>query len=280
VAGKRSISVAELKAECTVLERAVRSAGLATIEEVQSNKPGKPDNPDRDARAWLRYYTALQRAHALVTKTSLPSSPADDATVLDALRGEPVEVPLIRKGERVWVHPKSLNAALYVHALDLKLAWLMSQKATLEKRGTAGDVLMLQSVYEAISYVYQLLCWIVCTEGPTMPFDSTELDPRPPEWIVALEPWDVVRICQAHQKLMLRLHALSALIDEESQHEENGTRPSWSMFYSTMAVELKESAVNLIKLRSVGEMLAMARMNAAAHAVPKKNRAEETEVVR
>lgn len=278
MAGKQSISVAELKAECTVLERAVRSAGLATAEEVQSNKPGQPDNPDRDVRAWLRYYTALQRAHALVTKSSTPSSPADDATVLDALRGEPVEVPLIRKGERVFVHPKSLNAALYVHALDLKLAWLMNQKSVLEKRGTAGDVLMLQKVYEAISYVYQLLCWIVCTEGPVMPFDSTEVDPKPPEWIVALEPWDVVRICQAHQKLMLRLHALSALIDTESQQTtENGTRPSWSMFYSTMAVELKESAVNLIKLRSVGEMLAMARMNAAAHAVPKK---EDAEVVR
>jgi hypothetical protein len=214
-----------------------------------------------------------------VTKSSAPSSPADDATILDALRGEPVEVPLIRKGERVWVHPKSLDAALYVHALDLKLAWLMSQKAKLERRGTAGDVLMLHKVYDAISYVYQLLCWIVCTEGPTMPFDSMELDPQPPEWIVALEPWDVVRICQAHQKLMIRLHALSALIDEESsQDNKNGTRPSWSMFYSTMAVELKESAVNLIKLRSVGEMLAMARMNAAAHAVPKKK--EDTEVVR
>jgi hypothetical protein len=86
-----------------------------------------------------------------------------------------------------------------------------------------------------------------------------------------------LRICQAHQKLMLRLQALSALIDENSAQEGKGLRPSWSMFYSTMAVELKESAEHLIKLRSVGEMLAMARLNAAAHAIPKT---EETEVVR
>jgi hypothetical protein len=272
---KRSISVAELKAECTVLERAVRAAGLATTEELKTDKPGSPDNPERDARAWLRYYTALQRRHATLTKLhEVSPSGADDATVLDALRGEPVEVPLLDKGKSVFVHPKSLDAALYIHALDLKLAWLLSQKSMLEERGTAGDVLMLPKVYEAISYIYQILCWIVCSEGPAMPFNPTELDPKPPAWITELEPWDVVRVCQAHQKLMLRLHALSALIDEESQQDQKGTRPSWSMFYSTMAVELKESAVNLIKLRSMGEMLAMARMNAAAHATPKTDNSE------
>jgi hypothetical protein len=274
---KRSINVAEFKAECTVLERAVRSAGLTTEEKLAEDRPGSKEYPDRDARSWLRYYTKLQRLHAQLQRRA-SSGGTEDAEVLDALRGQPVLVELVNKEHKpVQVHPKSLHACLYVHALDLKIAWLLAQKDLLESRGTAGDVLMLPKIYEATAYVYQLLVWIVCSEGPAMPFDTNDPDPEPPEWVRNLEPWDVLRICQAHQKLMLRLQALSALIDENSAQEGKGLRPSWSMFYSTMAVELKESAEHLIKLRSVGEMLAMARLNAAAHAIPKT---EETEVVR
>lgn len=269
---KRSISVAELKAECTVLERAVCSAGLATKEQLKEEAPKRGTG----AREWLAYYVQLHRRHAFLSKRS--GTGAEDAEVLDALRGQPIVVEMVSKDDQqVQVYPKSLHASLYVHALDLKLAWLLAQKNLLERRGTAGDVLMLSKVYEAITYVYQLLVWVVCSEGPSMPFDTNDPDPTPPEWVMRMEPWDVLRICQAHQKLLARLQALSALIDEGTQREKTGIRPSWSMFYSTMAVELKDSAVNLIKLRSVGEMLAMARMNAAAHATPTEN---ETEVVR
>lgn len=268
---KRSISVAEFKAECTVLERAVRSSGLATEEQLKEDRPKNGSG----AREWLSYYATLHRRHAFASKRE--GTGAEDAEVLDALRGQPIIVELVREnGKTVQVHPKSLHASLYVHALDLKLAWLLAQKNLLEGRGTAGDVLMLPKVYEAITYLYQLLTWIICTEGPSMPFDTNDPDPSPPEWVKEMEPWDVLRICQAHQKLLMRLQALSALIDEGSARDKSGIRPSWSMFYSTMAVELKESAVNLIKLRSVGEMLAMARMNAAAHATPDK----DVEVVR
>lgn len=262
--GKRSISVAEFKAECTVLERAVRSAGLVTEEKLKEERPKR----GADARAWMAYYVSLHRRHAFLNK---PGGGSEDAEVLDALRGQPIVVELIRKdGQQVQVYPKSLHASLYVHALDLKLAWLLAQKALLEGRGTAGDVLVLPKVYEAITYVYQLLAWIVCSEGPAMPFDTNDPDPEPPSWVTELEPWDVLRICQAHQKLLMRLQALSALIDDGTAHDQTGIRPSWSMFISTMAVELKESSVNLMKLRSIGELLAMARMNSAAHAPTKE----------
>jgi hypothetical protein len=274
---RSELTADELKAECTPLERAVLSAGLATEEYLSGHRPGGAENLSEDIFGWLRFYAVLHRAHARGEDTPASAIHArNDATVLDALRNEPILVRALDKTQDdIYVYPKGLDALLHVHALDIQLAWMLTQKELLEMEGSAKSLNLIQYVMDAVAYTYQLLCWVVTTEGPEMPYKVEDDDPEVPPHIRAMSPWDVVRICQAHQEHLARLGVLSSLLDVKS-HRENGKRPSWSMFIGTMSIEMGESANTLMRHRSLAELLAVARIHAAANEVPDKETADAT----
>src|SRR5215207_5850156 len=67
---KRSVSAAELRAECSILERAVCTAKYADAAALVAYRPGGSENPDKGARGWLAFYRHLHRLHALEGRVS------------------------------------------------------------------------------------------------------------------------------------------------------------------------------------------------------------------
>ena len=267
---RSELTADELKAECATLERAVRSAGLATDEYVAKHRPGGEDNTAEDVFGWLRFYAVLHRAHARGEIQPDVAHARNDGTILDALRNEPIMVVPLEDTSDIFVYPKSLDALLHVHALDLQLAWMLTQKEMLEAEASAASMNLIQYVMDAMAYTYQLLCWVVTSEGPEMPYKVEDDAPEIPKYVRVLSPWDVVRICQAHQEHLGKLSVLSSLLDTHSQRE-NGKRPSWSMFVGSMSVEMGEPANVLMKHRSLAELLAVARIRSAANEVPEED---------
>jgi hypothetical protein len=254
------VSGQDLRAECDLIERAVLGASLATEDEIAPWRPGGEKNPRTDAPAWLKFLTRLHRFHARGESRHVDSPRAlHDAEVLDALRSQPVPVVLLSHAvtdHPVNVYPKSMEALLQVYSLDLRLAWMTEQRKLLLERATAEDINLLPEVDATIAYTYQLLAWIVVTPGPESPFKVDELNPVPPDWIRALEPWDILSICEAHQRHLLRLSALTHLIDDKKAEKGKAGRPSWSVFFGAMAVELGTSAETLVKHRALAALLA------------------------
>lgn len=275
----RAITIAELRAECLVLERAVLSARLTTGDEVKAHRPASKRSTAQD---WLGFYRWLHRLHATgVSRPANVSREDADRMVLDALRAEPVRVKLAHPPAGVpsplFAHPKSLDTYLRIHGLDTQLAWLTCQyhKATpVVSRGAASPALVTAypKLLDGMAYTTALLCWIITHAGPGMPYADTDLDPEPPAWTRALEPWDVIRILDGHRSHHARLAAVQALIDEHTQHDEpRGQRPSWSMFVGTMANELGEQSATLMRHTTLGELLASTRLSAAAKTPPPRD---------
>jgi hypothetical protein len=271
--GKRSISTAELRAECAPLERAVLTERLAEREALARHRPGGAQNPARDARAWLAYYRYLHRCHARGAAggggAPALSREQADAVALDALRAQPIPVRRMNAlpdDPPLYVYPKSLDALLHVHALDRQLGYMTEQHArvtaALEQQHRAELAELLPRLADAISYAYQLLAWIVTTPGPGMPYGPDDDRPMPPESIRALEPWDVVRICAAHQRHLAQLHAVSVLLDAKRPTEAGARRPSWSAFAAELAAESGTSVETIMKFRSLASELARAMLHA------------------
>lgn len=261
----RSISVKQLKFECITLERAVLQGKLATEAEIAPWRPGEEKNPAKDASGWLRFYTRLHRFHARGEMQQVGDVMAkSDADVLNALRSHPVQVD-IESATPLFVYPKSMDALMHVHGLDLQLKWMTRQLTLLQRMAGAEAIDAIPKVLSTMAYTYQLLCWIITTKGPGMPYEADDPNPTPPEYITSLDPLDIIKICQAHHKHLLRLHALTALIDEKAQGAEQGTRPTWSSFFGSMAIELKTDEIVLMKQRSLISLMATVRLNNAAH---------------
>lgn len=277
--GQRTVSVAELKAECINLERAVKAGGLATEADLSPHRPGGPQNSAKDARAWLRYFAVLQRRHA----RGEHAQPADvrlraDAAVMAALRDEPIRVELVSPvpldatadgGEPLMtsgllVYQKSLDALLQVHALDCQIAWLLSAAERIEDAGAQGLVKsaeLHQKIMAAVAYSYGLIAWIVTTPGPAMPYTiGVRGDPMLPPYIAALNPIDFPQIAGAVQRHHARLTAIQVLTDRRTV-AEGGRRPTWSQFIGSLAIELDADAVQLACHRSLASLLASVQLD-------------------
>lgn len=243
------------------MERTVLTTGLATEEEVKQWRPGGVKNPDRGAQGLLKFLTRLHRFHARgETKKANDSRGIQDAEVMEALRDQPVIVYLPSRTEPIHVYPKSMDALLIVHGLDLQLTWMAAQRAELLLIKTPEALDALPRVLDAISYTYQLLVWVVTSEGPEAPFAVQDDAPKPPAWITKLEPWDYVLICQAHQQHLMRLSALTALLDDKKAPDAPSIRPSWSVFYGTLALDMGQPVDSLVKHRSLVSLMASVRL--------------------
>lgn len=295
MAGQRSISVAELKAECVTLERDVLRRQLASEAELEPHRPGKEKNTARDARGWLNYFRALSRMHARGENASSDEARLRaDAQVLAALRDEPIRVDLLQPVtllpiadeepeppiDHLYVYQKSLDALLNAHGLDRQLAWLLMQKERIEEAGARGmprSSELHDKIIAATSYTYGLLAWIMTSPGPEMPYEPGmgKADPELPDHIKLLHPVDVAQIANAAMKHHARLAALQVLLDQRTR-AEGGKRPSWSQFIGSMAVELDTDSVQIMKHRSLGSLLAAVQLSNDANTPTEKDSAAAT----
>lgn len=263
MAASRSIPGQRLRSESRLLEKAILTANLASKDEMALWAPGGENNPDKGLEGVYRYLCRLHRFHARGENRDPDSARAlQDAQVLQALRDEPVPVALpSAAAEQVMVYPKSMEALLYVHGLDVQLAWMNAQRTVLLGMTTPQAIDALPRVLDAISYTYQLLVWVVTSKGPELPFAAQDDAPEIPGWIKKLEPWDFIVICQAHQRHLMRLSALSALLDDKKNPKDPVGRPSWSVFYGSLALDTGEPVGNLMKHRSLVSLMASVRLS-------------------
>lgn len=259
----RSIPGQLISGECRLLEKAILTANLATKDELTPWKPGGENNPDKGASGALRYLCRLHRFHARgENREQLDSRALQDTQVLQALRDHPVAVQLPSAAtDTVNVYPKSMDALMMVHALDVQITWMNAQRTALLGMTSAEAMDALPRLVDAISYTYQLLVWIVTSEGPALPFAAQDEHPEPPEWIRNLEPWDFIVICQAHQRHLMRLSALSALLDDKKSPKDPVGRPSWSVFYGSLAMDSGVGVEHLMRHRSLSSLMASVRLS-------------------
>lgn len=271
MAGGRT-TIAHLKDRCRILEATVTRRGYAEVGEVDLFRPGGEKNNTGAAHwRWTFFFAQLTgmmyRSETHEWTGEQGENQGADQAVMDALRGQPIEVELARsaegKRESIFVHPKSMAALLECEAREHLLDWLRVRYLALQERGSAEDIQLLPLVNSEISYQLKILCWVVCSPGPECPFELTEdnLRPDPPEPYASLDLVDLIQITRAHIEVNARrLNALQGLV--QPRHAERpGGRPSWSVFFGSASREWKKPAKWLMKHAALAELIATVQLS-------------------
>lgn len=265
------VTIRSLKERCKILERHVRRRELATEEELRDYRPGGKDNSGpRSLWSWIYWFAQLTRFSGREDILGGPGGVATeeaDAIILDALRNAPQAVKLTPQDDgtprSMKVYPKSLDALLHVHARDECLNWLTKRFYLLKENAEGpGDLELLDRVATELSHQYQVIIWIVCSEGPQMPFETADSEPNPPDW-AEVDPIEAVAIFRVHLEVNgNRLKALNSLVSPYSDDGKDGRtkRPSWSTFVGALAVRMKMAPEELMKDRALAELLAMVKL--------------------
>jgi len=265
MAGSRSISKKQLRADAAVLESVVLHHRYATREALEPYKPGGVENPSTDVHGWLRYYIKLQRLHSQAERTAPRATEsvaftASERERMALLRGQAVPVELLaRESETsaptyLHVYPKSLAALTDCYERDIVLGWLTAHFKTLEGDSSAMALECRARLLDEMLYQQRVLAWIVTTPGPRLPFPETAVRPQPPEDLASLDALDVFRIIQAHQLVnSMRLQALSELYDLSNRDDIK--RPQWTVWVASVAAEMGVRAETLMNDWSLGELM-------------------------
>lgn len=291
-------SQGELEARCRDLATGLESADIATSEELAALTPGSPENPDTSWWAWVRFHGRLQ---VLNDRHDRPASPVtaelvqDDTRVTDALRGAPKRVRLlgrpavpVRKATKkkaaqpaveaepreVWVHPKSYLALLECHVRGIRLGWLADRIHELEQEPDARALDLLTAAIAELSYQQRVLAWIATTPGPGLPFpDFPATPPIPPVDFDEWDGWDHLALLQGFQEVnSLKLPALEKLLHGVPREDSTGPQLNgWSVFFSTVAQELGDDTVRIMRDRSLVGLMATVRVAGGAKAVAMAN---------
>lgn len=265
------VSLDELRAQCQALEPVVLRAQLATVEELASHKPGGTANPQEGARGWLRYLIVLQRRHARQENGTSGSATAGlDARLLQTQAGEPHFLTLSERGEdgrhrRLAVHPKSLRANIELHKIDKSLVYLGGYAELLRAdRMDAPTLALYQRTVDAIAYYTGLIIWALDHPGPRLPWDRAIPEPELPEQYLDLTPIDVFRLAALHQRVNNGdLQALSSMISA-SGGQTKATRPTFSIFMGSTALEFGVKPEELAEEWSLGAVFAAVHLAAIA----------------
>lgn len=258
-----SFTLKSLRVRCDALLAHVQARSLATPEELKEYGPGGPENPGHDTWAWVRWYGHLCRFNERQGGPTEMDEEGADFAAVDALMAKPLDVRLTA-GPVVRVHPKSFRALLNCHARSELLGWMAERLWALRTKGaTRQDVELVEPASTEMAYQYGLLAWAVTHEGPDLPFEPTDIHPELPDWIKALEPWDFIKLAQAHAVVNAkRLVGLEALVSRKTKSDKKGerVRPSWSVFFSRLGKSFRISPRLLMKDHSLAELVAASHL--------------------
>lgn len=264
-----SITVRQLKAQCNDLAEDLLRYEQTSVEALLALKPGGADNPKRDTSAWVRYYGQLQllrgRAQGAVGPTARGAQ-GDDSLALAALAAMPVVVR-VADGHEYVVHPKSLSALLHCHAREIVLGRLAALVASLKDADAKDEhVALVHEALGEIDYQTQVLAWIACHDQPGLPFPRHERRPVVPEQWANAHALSVLEINRAFARVnWVNLRAMQSLIEPDPDAGENRSRPSWSMFMGSLAIELHEDPMHLIENRALVSVMASTQLAASSH---------------
>jgi hypothetical protein len=255
--------VSALRDRCAALRDAVLRDDLATAPELDSVAPGGEENPYPAGRgAWLHYFAQLIRfTERLTTRETLAEKDLEAARkeAYAGLREQPVQVELIHpdpagNAQSLAVYPKSFDALCLVDEIDIGIRFILSQADRLEASGSAEHTLRAQEARRAASELHQVVCWIACTKGPSVPFDSTEPHPPAPGPYRDLDPFDILLILQAfHRVNRTRFEAVGRLMGRTPQADDaaDPSRASWETLGLAVAEHQRCPIEHLLRDRSL-----------------------------
>lgn len=253
---------------CATLEKHVQHKRYATEEELGAYRPGGTENRSRAMDGLVYWYGQLIR---FCGREEADERDADrtDARVLEALRNDPMTVMLSGDGsESVTVYQKSLDVLFVLHARECVIAWLAKKIEALKSSETTEHLALIESALAELSYHWRVQCWVVTYPGPGAPFSAAESRPDLPNdvpWLVAVSPWDCLRICQAYTVVNAqRLQSLDSLIASNTDDPSTPSRPSWSTFVGSLAMRLNTLPTHLVRDTSLVELLSMVQVHGAA----------------
>lgn len=268
----RRFTLRWLQDRCAVLERHVVHRRYASPDELAQYRPGGAENLARGLPGWVVWYAQLVRFCGREEQVEQRNDFADGA-VLEALAAEPLAVTLGARDDAgqprtVHVYPKSLGALLTLHVRDFTLGWLATRIDALRTAPDPAALAVLERAMEELGYQYTLLCWTVTHPDPGVPYAREDARPTPPPalaWLGTLDPWDCLRIAQAHGVVNAqRLQALEALITKNTDATAGPTRPSWSAFIGSLAMRLNQPPAHLMRDASLLELLSAVQLHASA----------------
>lgn len=259
-----------LEKQCTEL-REILGDGVATQQELTDYWPGGSENPVTDPLGkWIycfqQYGRMAGRLDDEKTDKQLAKAEAD---VLEALRGSPAEVELVAKHRDgsprfLQVHPKSFETLLHIEARDRELGRLAEALEAMESLPAQAQVEWGRKLMAEIAYQQQVLCWIVTTPGPGLPFDEGKTRPTVPKLYRLLETQDIVSILKGHRRVgALRLARVADLL---GAGRAKGKRQSWAVLASTASSELGVSSKSLLRDWTLESWLAQLSLTADAKA--------------
>lgn len=267
-----SSPLAHLRAACATLEPAVRADARVPQATLDATRPR--GRPARSWQAWLGYYTMLTRWHAAGGSAGAGNAGAaqpisvDDALVFDALRSHPraVQLTLGPDGERrtVTVYPKSAHTLFELHKRNLLIA---HYAAAADELTLSADPAHLELVLRAVAevdYQHHVCAWVLTTGGVGQPFGGETERPDLPEYVTALTPLDLEAIAAAGLMVHARrLQSLDALLAADPVDGAPPRRPSWSQFFSALAVDPAD-AERLLRDVALPSLLAAVRLGGDA----------------
>lgn len=268
-------SIKGLQEKCTILEAHVRRQKFDVGEDpsLEDYRPGGRENPARGTGAWVFFYAQLVRLCGKAEYVGGGDVEEADATVLDALRNEPIAVELVSRktadeSVQLVVYPKSIGALMVCHTIDWQLGWLGTKVQALKASDDPKHFDLLTRALTEISKLYGLLAWIVSHPHPGLPYKHGQV-PDVPTKFLELDTLDFPRIAQAFGVVNAqRLQALDALLASQTGgHDAAQERPSWSVFVGSLAIRMNQKGSYVMWDLSLGELLAAIRTHGHAEAV-------------
>lgn len=286
MAGRRSLPLTVLRAECEFFARSIRAlCGGDLPEGVASAAPGGPANPAKGPEAVLVYYRTLVAEHARRTARADVGTKAD-AVGLGILAERPLTRPsIVQSGDGgprfLTVHPKSFETLRHMAMRDAALAFLLPVQE--QVLSDLGDVPSSASrLVGGILDEHHLLAWIAMHPGPGMPWDQADEPPGPeamPEQVRSLTPIEIHQVRRLHEECnhheLLRVRELL-----EPPEESSSGLSGWSAFFSGAEELLGEPTMVLMRDRSLRSVIfrvqvkASERRRATAEAEAKRSSGE------
>ena len=249
-------STGAVRERCTNLRAALLQRASVTPVELDEYWPGGSQNPSTRGRgAWLyclnSYARLMGRAEAAAT-----SGDSQDA-LLAALAADPVPVTLT-DGQEYSCHPKSYLALRWMAHADELLGAMLHSIGKIDYFASEEQEALREAAMLGTTELQLALVWAALHPGVGLPFDERRRLPPLPDSIRALTPHDIYRGLQAYRTANLQgLAALPALTDGAPE----GKRPTFAMWFSSMATESGVSTDVLMRERPLNQLLVAARLH-------------------
>lgn len=259
--GRKAPLGKKVRRACEAMRKHLLARKHVTEDQIEAVWPkGRADN-----WAWVECYGSLR---AWVWEQSQGMGMRGDAEekMLAALREEPTQVTLI-DGTVVGVHPKGLDALLWLRARSWLCEWLAARTEALreavsngeiERADIAEPVTMLERLESELAYQLGAIASVVTHPGPSGGPYQEQGSEIPERWRDA-NPLDLYRVHGGFLEVnAARLDALSRIV--RPTKSGNDQKMSWSVFIGTLAMRLDENPATLARDRSLVSLLATTRL--------------------